>query len=101
ASRARERTFICGEAETSPRRRRSTREMVEGRDLRRAGFCILRGGMRLLLIDGHYYVYRSFFAIRELANSRGEPTNAIYGFVKTIRKMIKDLQPDLGVVLWD
>jgi 5'-3' exonuclease len=57
--------------------------------------------MRLLLIDGHYYVYRSFFAIRSLSNSKGEPTNAIYGFIKTVRKMIKDLQPDLGAVLWD
>lgn len=57
--------------------------------------------MKLLLIDGHYYVYRSFFAIRELSNSRGEPTNAIYGFVKTVRRMIKDLKPDLGAIMWD
>ncbi len=57
--------------------------------------------MKLLLIDGHYYVYRSFFAIRELSNSRGEPTNAIYGFIKTVRRMVKDLAPDLGAVVWD
>ena len=57
--------------------------------------------MKLLLIDGHYYVYRSFFAIRELSNSRGEATNAIYGFIKTLRRMVKDLQPDLGAVIWD
>ena len=57
--------------------------------------------MKLLLIDGHYYVYRSFFAIRELSNRRGEPTNAIYGFVKTVRRMLKDLAPDLGAVVWD
>ena len=57
--------------------------------------------MKLLLIDGHYYVYRSFFAIRELSNSRGEPTNAIYGFVKTVRRMVKDLAPDLGAIIWD
>jgi 5'-3' exonuclease len=57
--------------------------------------------MRLLLIDGHYYLYRSFFAIRGLANSRGEPTNAIYGFLKAMRKMVTDLKPDLGAVLWD
>ena len=57
--------------------------------------------MKLLLIDGHYYVYRSFFAIRELANSRGEPTNAIYGFIKTVRRMVKDLKPDYGAVIWD
>jgi DNA polymerase-1 len=57
--------------------------------------------MKLLLIDGHYYVYRSFFAIQNLSNSRGEPTNAIYGFTKTVRRMLKDLQPEMGAVFWD
>ena len=57
--------------------------------------------MKLLLIDGHYYVYRSYFAILHLSNSRGEPTNAIYGFTKTIRRMLKDLQPEMGAVFWD
>ena len=57
--------------------------------------------MKLLLVDGHYYVYRSFFAIRELSNSKGEPTNAIYGFIKTLRRMVKDLSPDLAAVVWD
>src|SRR5438445_12670099 len=57
--------------------------------------------MRLLLIDGHYYVYRSFFAIPNLSNSRGEPTNAIFGFTKTFRLMVKHLQPELGAVVWD
>lgn len=57
--------------------------------------------MKLLLVDGHYYVYRSFFAIPNLSNSRGEPTNAIFGFSKTLRLMIKHLQPDLGAVFWD
>lgn len=57
--------------------------------------------MRLLLIDGHYYLYRSFFAIRSLQNSKGAPTNAIYGFIKTVRRMVKDLNPDLGAIIWD
>jgi 5'-3' exonuclease len=57
--------------------------------------------MKLLLIDGNYYAYRSFFAIRGLTNSRGEPTNAIFGFVKTVRLMLKHLQPDLAAVCWD
>ena len=47
--------------------------------------------MKLLLIDGHYYV----------SKSRGEPTNAIFGFTKTLRLMLKHLQPDLGAVVWD
>lgn len=57
--------------------------------------------MRLLLVDGHYYAYRSFFAIRGLTNSRGEPTNAVFGFVKALRKMLSDLQPAAAAVVWD
>jgi len=56
---------------------------------------------RVLLVDGHYYLYRSFFAIRGLSNSRGEPTNAIYGFVKALRRMLADLKPDFAAVIWD
>jgi len=57
--------------------------------------------MRLLLVDGHYYAYRSFFAIQGLKNSKGEPTNAVFGFVKALRKMLADLRPDLVGVVWD
>lgn len=57
--------------------------------------------MRLLLVDGHYYAYRSFFAIRDLTNSRGEPTNAVFGFVKALRKMLADVHPDAAAVVWD
>ncbi len=56
---------------------------------------------RLLLVDGHYYLYRSFFAIRGLTNSKGEPTNAIYGFVKALRRMLADLKPEYAAVVWD
>lgn len=59
------------------------------------------GRVKTLLVDGNYYVYRSFFAIRELSNSKGEPTNAIYGFVKVLRKMLRDLNPDRAAVFWD
>ncbi len=57
--------------------------------------------MRLLLVDGHYYLYRSFFAIRDLRNSRGEPTNAIYGYIKALRRMLADVRPDRAAVIWD
>ena len=57
--------------------------------------------MKLLLVDGSYYAYRSFFAIRNLSNSQGDPTNAIFGFAKAIRRMLKDLKPDLAAVCWD
>jgi 5'-3' exonuclease len=67
----------------------------------RAGGDAYVSNVKLLLIDGHYYVYRSFFAIPNLSNSRGEPTNAIFGFTKTLRLMLKHLQPELGAVFWD
>jgi DNA polymerase-1 len=57
--------------------------------------------VRLLLVDGHYYVYRSYFAILHLSNSLGEPTNAIFGFTKSLRLMLKHLRPELGAVIWD
>lgn len=56
---------------------------------------------KLLLVDGHYYLYRSFFAIRGLTNSKGEPTNALFGFTKSLRLMRAHVQPDFGIVVWD
>ncbi len=56
---------------------------------------------RLLLVDGHYFLYRSYFAIRNLTNSKGEATNAIFGFTKALRRMLVDLKPDLAAVIWD
>src|SRR3989344_2096680 len=53
---------------------------------------------RLLLIDGQSFCYRAFYAIRELTNSKGEPTNAIYGFITMLRKLLREEKPDyLGI----
>jgi DNA polymerase-1 len=57
--------------------------------------------MRLLLVDGHYYLYRSFHAIQGLANAQGEPTNALYGLTKAVKRMIQELQPDRVLVVLD
>ncbi|SDT92592.1 DNA polymerase-1 [Verrucomicrobium sp. GAS474] len=57
--------------------------------------------MRLLLVDGHYYAYRSFYAIRHLTNSRGEPTNALYGLAKALKRMIAELRPDAAAFILD
>jgi DNA polymerase-1 len=56
---------------------------------------------RLLIVDGHAYGYRAFYAIRELRSPRGEPTNAIFGFVKMLAKMRAALSPTHLVVVWD
>ncbi|MCX7712203.1 MAG: hypothetical protein N2035_00830 [Chthoniobacterales bacterium] len=57
--------------------------------------------MKLLLVDGHYYLYRSFHAVHGLRNSSGQPTNALFGFAKALLKMLDDLKPSHGAVFWD
>jgi DNA polymerase I len=56
---------------------------------------------RLLIVDGHAYAYRAFYAIRELRSPDGRPTNAIYGFVKMLAKMRAGLAPTHLIVVWD
>src|SRR3954469_9374723 len=55
----------------------------------------------LLLVDGSSYLYRAFHAIGELRNSRGEPTNAIYGVLNMLRKLHKDFPADYSACIFD
>jgi len=55
---------------------------------------------RLFLIDGMSHIYRAFYAVRNLANSKGQPTNAVYGFTSMLRKLIDDHKPEyIGVAI--
>jgi len=55
---------------------------------------------RLFLIDGYSNIFRAFYAIRNLSNSRGEPTNAVFGFLQILKKLLRDEEPEfLGVAL--
>jgi DNA polymerase I len=56
---------------------------------------------KLVLIDGFHTIFRAFYAIRELTNSRGEPTNAVFGFLQILRKIVRDEKPDFVGVAWD
>jgi DNA polymerase-1 len=56
---------------------------------------------RLLIVDGHAYAYRAYYAIRELRSPAGGPTNAIFGFVKMLTKMRAALSPTHLIVVWD
>jgi len=56
---------------------------------------------RLLIVDGHAYAYRAFHAIRGLRSPLGQPTNAIYGFVKMLARMRSAIEPTHVAVVWD
>jgi DNA polymerase-1 len=56
---------------------------------------------RLFLIDGSGYIYRAYFAIRHLSNSKGQATNAVYGFVNMLLKVVREQQPDHLAVIFD
>ena len=49
--------------------------------------------MRIFLVDGQAYIYRAFYAVRELQTSKGFPTNAIFGFVNMLQRLLQDQQP--------
>ncbi len=57
--------------------------------------------MRLLIIDGHAFAYRAFYAIRGLTSPTGQPTNAIYGFINMLAKLEAQVLPTHSVVVWD
>lgn len=56
---------------------------------------------RLLLVDGTQLLYRSFFGIRGLTTRAGEPSNAVFGFVRGIHQLIECWKPSHLAVAWD
>ena len=56
---------------------------------------------RLYLIDGSSYIYRAYFAIRHLSNSKGFATNAVFGFINMLLKVVREHAPDHLAVVFD
>ncbi len=56
---------------------------------------------KLFLIDAHALCYSSFYAIKGLSSSKGQATNAVYGFVNTLKKILRDHQPEYLAVCFD
>ena len=56
----------------------------------------------LYIIDGSSYIFRAYFGIRQfLSTSTGFPTNALYGFINMLQKVVKDEKPDYLCVAFD
>jgi DNA polymerase-1 len=56
---------------------------------------------KLFLIDGSSYIFRAFYAIGHLSNSKGLPTNAVFGFTRMLLKVLKEHHPDHLAVTFD
>jgi DNA polymerase-1 len=60
------------------------------------------GNKNLYLIDGNSLVYRAFFALPDtIATSKGEPTNAIFGFASMLVKILTEHGTEPTLVVWD
>lgn len=55
----------------------------------------------IYLVDGSSYIYRAYHAIRHLSNSKGLPTNASFGFVRMLLKLLEDRQPSYLAMVFD
>jgi len=56
---------------------------------------------RVFLIDAHGLCYRAFYAVKALKNSKGQPTNAVFGFCNILRKLLTDGKPTHVAVCFD
>jgi len=56
---------------------------------------------RIFLIDGSSQMYRAYHAIRGLTGPDGRSTNAVYGFVTMLRKLVADQRPEYVVAAFD
>ena len=56
---------------------------------------------KVYLIDATAFCYRAFYALRDLSTSFGQPTNAIYGFINILNKILKEQKPEFLAVCFD
>ena len=55
----------------------------------------------IYIIDAVCFLFRSYFAIQGMTNKKGRSTNALYGFIRSIQKIIKDFLPQHLVAVFD
>ena len=57
--------------------------------------------MKLMVIDGNSIVNRSFYGVRPLTTRDGLYTNAVYGFVTTLQRLLEEEKPEALCVTFD
>ena len=56
---------------------------------------------KIFIIDAVNYLFRSYYAIGPMTNDQGESTNAVYGFIRCIQKLIRDFSPTHLAAVFD
>ena len=56
---------------------------------------------KLYILDAVNYLFRSYYAIGPMTNPKGESTSALYGFIRTVNKLIKEFDPKHLVCVFD
>jgi DNA polymerase I len=56
---------------------------------------------QLILVDGSGYIFRAFHALPPMNTSRGLPTQAVYGFIRMLLKLLKDVRPSHIAIVFD
>ncbi len=56
---------------------------------------------KIFIVDAVNFLFRSYYAIGPMTNAKGESTNALYGFIRSIYKLINEFSPDYFIAIFD
>lgn len=56
---------------------------------------------KLFIVDAVNYLFRAYYAIGPMTNGKGQSTSALYGFIRSIQKLVKDFSPEYLVCVFD
>lgn len=62
---------------------------------------MLNNKKRLVILDSHAIIHRAYHALPDFANTKGDPTGALYGLSTMLMKIVTDLKPDYIVAAYD
>ncbi len=56
---------------------------------------------KILIVDAINFLFRSYYAIAAMTNSKGAPSGALFGFIRSIQKLLADFSPDYMAIVFD
>ena len=56
---------------------------------------------KIFIVDAVNFLFRSYYAISPMTNAKGQSTNALFGFIRSIYKLIADFSPDYFIAVFD